>query len=210
MSRDSNAKYIRGDVYSLRESVYSPICDILQCTYAELSGVSDTRNRKQHSSNNLSTTTDVIRGGRPAVIMKDDEDNRLGLMICVATTYGGEDISKLTRIFQHFSIPMAPNSHILGDYLCHIHALPEWDRSNAWLIAWPFPSTATCEGIWTIQPDGEECPQVLGRNAMEFLKTEINRRREEWQEMCKDPVLAAALETDLRVSTTPHTYSGLG
>ncbi|KAM5537896.1 hypothetical protein V8D89_008372 [Ganoderma adspersum] len=197
LPRDSNAKYIRGDVCSLRESVYAraPICDILGRSFAELGGESDVPKKNRNSSNDLTITTDVIRGGRPAVIMKDDDDNRQGLMVCVATTYSGEDISKLPRIFQHFSIPIVPNGH---NSPFHLHALPEWDRGNAWLIAWPFGSTATREGIWTSQANGEGVPQVLGRDAMEFLKTDINKKREEWRKMCMDPAAAAELEADLR------------
>nr|VWP01475.1 Mitogen-activated protein kinase kinase kinase [Ganoderma boninense] len=199
VTSDPNVKYSQGDVYSLKESVYTPIYHILGSTFAALAGKSATLKRNQQSLYDLTRTPDVIRSGRPAVIMEDDDgDNPLGPMVCVATTYSGQDISKLPLIFRHFSIPVASNGQITSGH--HIHALPEWDRENAYIIAWQFRSTATREFIWTAQADGEpeEVPQVLGKDAMEFLHTECERRRDEWKEMCRDPKVAAKLEAELR------------
>ncbi len=212
LARDSNVKYSEGDVYSLRESVYTPIHDILRCTFSQLGGESDALKRNQHSFDDLKSASNFIKGGRPAIVMEDANDNHLGLMVCVATTYSGEDISKLPRIFRHFSIPVAYNGHITPDHLCHLHAVPEWDRQNAYIIAWQFQSTATCEGIWTVHTDGKptNVPQVLGKDAMEFLVTECDRRREEWHEMCRIPEMAAALEAELRVSAGNAYPSGFG
>lgn len=199
--RDPNFKYIQGDVYSLKESVYTPIYDILLHTFSKLDDQSDALRRTQQSLDKLTRT---IKGGRPAVIMKDGGDDRQGLMVCVATTYKGEDISKLPLIFRHFSIFIEPN-HLPSpspDHTSHIHALPEWDKENAYIIAWRFPSKATRECVWTAQADGDskEVRQVFGRHAMEYLVAECTKRKEQWEEMCKDPAMALKLESELRVS----------
>ena len=209
MSRDSGFQYCQGDVYGLRESVYTPIYDILVHTFSRLGGESDAFRRSQRSFDEVTNVPNFIRGGRPAVIMKDDDDNRLGLMVCVATTYKGVDISKLPRIFQHFSITLTPNDNIpLED---HVHALPGWDRQNAYIIAWPFQSTATLEDAWTAQADEESktVSQVLGKGAMEFLVTECTKRKEQWEKMCADPQMALELEAELRVSVATHAQTDL-
>ena len=103
MPRDSGFQYPQGDVYSLRESVYTPIYDILRHTFTRLSSESDALKRAQQSFNEVTRIPNAIRGGRPAVIMEDDDDNTSGLMVCVATTFKGVDIStlplKLNSIF---------------------------------------------------------------------------------------------------------------
>lgn len=206
LARDTTVEYHQGDVYSLQESVYTPIYDILVHTFSRLGDKSDTSKRSQRSLNDFKGVPNHIRGGRPAVIMEDDDgDNPLGLMVCVATTYSGEPISKLPHIFQHFSIEIAPNHRPSTDRLCHLHGLPEWDRENAWLIGWPFRSTATCEGAWTSKPDGQGDPQVFGMEAMKFLAAECRKRWKDWWDMCeKDPGLPAVFEAELRVSAAKH------
>ncbi|KAI1790360.1 hypothetical protein LXA43DRAFT_891186 [Ganoderma leucocontextum] len=201
ISRDSNAKYIQGDVYSLKESVYTPIYDILQQTFPNLGAAYA---RSQQSFNDITTTPDVIANPRPAIIMLDQDDDRRGLMVCLATTYSGKDLSELPRIFRHFSIPIAPHDHSCPGHLDHLHSLPEWGKENAWIIAWSFPSTATRDRVWSKAVDGGRVPWVFGRDAMRFLRTECDRKLEEWKRMCEDPELAAALEAELRVSATTY------
>ena len=114
--------------------------------------------------------------------------------------------STLPLIFRHFAIHLLPNGDISPDHPSHIHALPEWDRQNAYIIAWQFRSTATLEGAWTTQAGEEpETRQVLGKAAIELLITECNKRKEKWEEMCEDPKVALELEAELRVSVAPHT-----
>ncbi|KAM5537902.1 hypothetical protein V8D89_008378 [Ganoderma adspersum] len=215
MPRDSGFHYCQGDVYGLRESVYTPIYDILVHTFSQLGGESDALKRSQRSFDEFTSVPNGIRGGRPAVIMKDDDDNRPGLMVCVATTYDGEDISKLPRIFQHFSIRIASHDNVPPED--HVHALPGWDRQNAYIIAWPFQSTATLESVWTTQANDEtkKVRQVLGRDAMEFLVTECTKRKEKWEKMCEDPRVALELEAELRQHVEERkkpkrVYSGTG
>ncbi|PIL33723.1 hypothetical protein GSI_04348 [Ganoderma sinense ZZ0214-1] len=198
LERDTNFKYSQGDIYGLKESVYTPIYDILVQTFSNLTGESDALKRSQQSLNWLTRVPNVIKDCRPAVVMRDDDDNRLGLTVCVATTYGDEDISNLPFIFRHFSIPFALNGQSSSEH--HVHALPECDRKNAYIFAWQFRSKATRDGLWSVHADGEpeKVPQVLGRDAMEFLVKESARRKEEWENMCKDPGVAAEFETQLR------------
>ena len=198
--RDPNLKYSTGDVYSVRESVYTAVYHIFRSTFGE---GSEAFNRSCDSLQDLTSSPDVIKGGRPAIITEDQDDDPQGVWVCVATTYSGEDIAKLPRVFQHFSIPIAPNMwHGHGAH--HVHGLPEWDKPNAFVIGWPFRSKATREGVWTAQLDGEEVPQVLGKEAMKFLMSECKRRREAWLEMCKNPATATALEAEVKVSATTH------
>ena len=128
-------------------------------------------------------------------------------MLCVATTYKGVDISKLPRIIQHFSISLVSNGGIALQP--HVHALPEWDRQNAYIIAWQFQSKATLEDAWTAQADeeSEKVLQVLGKGAMEFLVTECTKRKEQWEKMCADPQMALELEAELRVSAAANTLT---
>ena len=210
MPRDSGFQYPQGDVYSLRESVYTPIYDILRHTFTRLSSESDALKRAQQSFNEVTRIPNAIRGGRPAVIMEDDDDNTSGLMVCVATTFKGVDISTLPLIFRHFAIHLSPNGDISLDHSSHIHALPEWDRQNAYIIAWQFRSTATLEGAWTTQAGEEpETRQVLGKGAIELLVTECNKRKEKREKMCEDPKVALELEAELRVSAAAHTQTNL-
>lgn len=202
VSRDPNVRYSQGDIYGLKESVYTPIYDILRSTFAALGGENDGWKRNQQSLDDVTNTLNVTRSGRPAIVMQDDGDDPSGLMVCIATTYSGEKISNLPFIFQHFSLDMASIGNVPPED--HVHALPEWDRKNAYIIAWQFRSTAIREGIWTTHADGKEVNQVLGKDAMEFLHMECERKREEWKEMCKDPAMAAKLETELRVSVPTH------
>ncbi|KAI1790358.1 hypothetical protein LXA43DRAFT_865268, partial [Ganoderma leucocontextum] len=193
-----SAKYTRGDVYGLKESVYTPIYDILQESFPQHGAGSDAFRRSQQSFRDITTTPDVIVNPRPAIIMQDKDDDRGSLMVCLATRYEGEDISKLPLIFRHFSIPIAPHDHISPGHLSHLHSYPEWGRNNAWIIARPFPSNATRGCVWDTQIDGEEVPYVFGEDAMGFLEEECDRKREEWISMCKDRKLAAKFEAELR------------
>ncbi|PIL33729.1 hypothetical protein GSI_04354 [Ganoderma sinense ZZ0214-1] len=198
LERDTNFKYSQGDIYGLKVSIYTPIYDILVHTFSSLPGESDTLKRNKKLLEALSRFYNVEKGSRPAVIMKDDDDNRLGLMVCVATTYGKEEISNLPFIFRHFSIPLALNGQSSSEH--HVHTLPESGKENAYIIAWPFQTTAAVDGTWTAQADegSEKVPQVLGRDAMKFLVKECARRKEEWEEMCEDPEVAVKAEGQLR------------
>ena len=204
LSRDPNVKYSKGDVYSIRDSIYTPINEILMKTFG---AGTPAFNRSSQSLKGLTSRSDVIRDGRPAVITKDQDDDGQGVWVCLATTYSGEEFSKLPFIFRHFSIPIAPNmGHGL---LNHLHGLPEWEKENAYVIMWPFQSKATREGLWTVRIDGEEVPQVLGKEAMEFLIAECERKSEEWWEICEDRKVATEHEAELRVSTTTHAQMNL-
>nr|VWP01480.1 Bromo domain-containing protein [Ganoderma boninense] len=79
MPRDPNVKYSQGDFYSLRESVYTPIYDILRSTFSALGSESDAWKRNQHSFEALTSVPNVIKDGRPAVVMQDEDDNPQGL-----------------------------------------------------------------------------------------------------------------------------------
>ncbi len=205
--RDPNVAYAQGDVYGLKESVYTPIHDILQRTFGTGNPAYE-RSRKSFSD--ITSTADVIDNPRPAIIMDDqDDDEGEGLMVCLVTTYSNKDISELPRIFRHFSIAIASNDKMWHGYFDHLHALPEWGRENAYVIAWDFLSKATRDGAWTAQVDGKKVPQVIGRDGMSFLRVEINRRWEDWQVMCKDTKLAGKLEAELRVSAQT-TYIQVG
>lgn len=206
MPRDPNDKFTQGDVYGLKESVYTPIYDILRESFPQYGVGSSAHRRSRQSLLDLTKVPDVISDPRPAIIMEDkEEDDGGGLLVCLATRYDQTDISKLPRIFRHFSIPISPNHHMWQGYLDHLHSLPEWGKENAWIIARPFKSTATRDRPWSkAVGGGKRVPWVFGRDAMKFLRTEYARRLDEWQEMCRDPVVAAELEAELRVSSTAN------
>lgn len=201
--RDPNDKYTQGDVWGLYESVYRPIYDALLQSLSQHDPGSEAYNRCNQSFLDLTSAPDVISNPRPAIVMESQEDDDgEGLMVCLATRYEETDISELPRIFQHFSIPIAPNHHMCHGSLDHLHSLPEWGKDNAYLIVRPFQSRATVDRPWSKTVDGERVHWVLGRDTMRFLRAEIDRKRDEWQEMAKDSELLAELEAEVRVSTT--------
>ena len=82
-SRDPNSKYAQGDVYGLRESVYTPIYDILQHTFSKAGGNTDALKRAQRSFNDVTSVPRATRSIRPAIIMEegDDDNGQLGLTV---------------------------------------------------------------------------------------------------------------------------------
>lgn len=155
---DPYAPFYRiGDIIIIRDSVHAPI-DALSSgsAYAPIdaafSGVSQTI---LQAATALPDTSECK--ARPGIVVDKDWRNRpLGrepwpekVMVCLLTSYGGIHTSKFLPAIlkEFFAVPVSRHCEtITSDF--HLHTYPEWQKENAWLIAYPFTSTGEVLGRW--------------------------------------------------------------
>ncbi|TFK84687.1 hypothetical protein K466DRAFT_496090 [Polyporus arcularius HHB13444] len=178
-----------GDVYTINESVCTPIYDILRNSpnLARTQWVQSTTSFISVCSRQTATKH---LDGRPCIIMrpyKEPPTRAMGRKVCLATTLWGRQMSKLPKIFQEFSVPLYPRSSPFEEGDDHIHSLPQWSRTDAWIIAWEF---TTHRPLIRRLSAGRESDQpganmVLGMAAMEQLRADCKRNRQEWENKCR-------------------------
>ncbi|KAI0740874.1 hypothetical protein C8Q76DRAFT_853153 [Earliella scabrosa] len=177
----------KGDVYKIEESIYTPIYDIL--SHESSNPDRATWRDSRQTFHDIVQKMHATYKRRPCIMMKHDPDPptvRKGRKLCLTTTLEGERIENLPRIFLEFCVPIAPSYAISGDEAAHVHSLPEWDRENAWVIAWMFTSRRALLGD---SPD-PNCvtrqERVFGSKAMNDLKDECQKRLRAWYDKCRN------------------------
>ncbi|KAI0824975.1 hypothetical protein BC628DRAFT_1376826 [Trametes gibbosa] len=132
---------------------------------------------------------------KPALILQDvilpyEEGDSDKVTVCLLATFRAtfhrED---LPLILRHFCIPVSPH-HLATEGEVHIHTIPQWEKSESWLIAIPFQSKVReriC-GRWMdkrkeAEPDGSFKLNVQARAA---LQIECEMRRQEWERQCHE------------------------
>ena len=193
-----------GDVYTINESVCTPIYDILRQSNLERAQFAQSQ-ASFHSVCNRRLAT-RHQDGRPCILMdyyREPPTQRMGHKVCLVTTYSGQHISTLPRIFKEFSIPVSQHYAVKSESGEHVHSLPPWNRKDAWIIAWIFVTRRPLLGrVRTKYEAGR--PQediVFGDAAMEYLNIACDRRREEWLKKCQNPKFAGPYAKEFFVSS---------
>ncbi|KAI0653317.1 hypothetical protein C8Q70DRAFT_1036629 [Cubamyces menziesii] len=160
------ADYIRGEVFSIEESVYTPIEHIF--ADPNVSGLAGANlNHSTASLNKLCTRNQatnktprpcILAGSFPNTKLEDIKNPSIWLM----ATFEGTPMSTLPPIYQFFCIAVHPTPPLcpleasraisLPSPGFHLHSLPEWPtpgpNSSQWIIAWEFETTRPLLGRW--------------------------------------------------------------
>ncbi|KAI9059913.1 hypothetical protein FKP32DRAFT_1735103 [Trametes sanguinea] len=198
-----------GHVYQIRESVRTPIEQLLIDSCTNLDPDSLTFNASAQSLSYLSSQRSFrSRKCRPCIIAGEGRQKwgRLsegGLAtpdICLMATFEGTDISKMPFIFQHFCIPVFPNDAIQeGTPPFFIRSEPiNWMKQNVWVIGWLFQSTHRLQGRWRAR----ERPYDRGfsQDVMRSLVRECESRKDAWREICRDKNVAITYANQYKAS----------
>ncbi|RPD71464.1 hypothetical protein L226DRAFT_176080 [Lentinus tigrinus ALCF2SS1-7] len=185
---------IAGDIFSMRESVYAAIYDVLyhsnvadRTLYSQSRLAAHDLMRKEHATKKI----------RPCIMMRDDTDPLSVCKprtICVTTSWEKTPLTDLPELFQLFSVPLFPNRRISRENPDHYHSLPgEWDIEDAFVFAWEFESRRSIINRWPSKEPGDppKEPVVFGKVAQARLAQDCVNKREEWVRKCRlDPKFA--------------------
>ena len=183
-----------GDVYTVRESVFTPIYDLLRgCLDGDLqvqatAAYHDKLRMQNHKR-------------RPCILMQDYANSAATQMtrsMCLSGTLEKCPISSLPSVFQHFCIPIFP--HPTAEE--HIHSLPQWEGKDGWIIAIPFDSSRRLLEQWGAEHKGMPArTRAFGVKAINYLKKTCIEKRAEWVMRCRlDPAYARERFKECRVS----------
>lgn len=194
----------RGDVYTVNESVCTPIYDILR-----RSNLERTQFVQSHASFHSVCNSQLAtkhRDGRPCILMEyyqEPPTQRMGRRVCLVTTYSGQHVSTLPRIFREFSIPVAQHYAVNEESDAHVHSLPPWDRNGSWIIAWVFVTQRPLiDRLRSKSKTGHPRRDVgFGEAAMKYIKKSCKKQRKEWLNKCKDHKFAGPYAKEFFVST---------
>ncbi|KAI0653310.1 hypothetical protein C8Q70DRAFT_1059385 [Cubamyces menziesii] len=163
-------RFAAGEVFSIEESVYTPIEHLLSDPVSGLRGAN--LNYSTSSLNNLRTRGRAThKTPRPCILSNtvypnDGSCNNDGdLTIWLMATFEGTPMHTLPPVYQFFCIAVYPTRPLcpsqtppiipLHDPEVHIHSLPEWPSTDAasgqcsqWIIAWVFETTRPLLGRW--------------------------------------------------------------
>ncbi len=184
-----------GDVYTVRESVFTPIYDLLRnCLEGDL--------RSQASQAYHAKVTEQRFKRRPCILMQDypaSSTTPQARRLCLVGTLEHQPISCLPRIFREFCIPVFPHTCAFDD---HIHSSPEWEPTDTWVVAIPFDSSRRLLGKWRDEHAGIPArTRAFGTEAMLYLKDRSMEKRAEWIMKCRqDPAFAREHFKECRVS----------
>ncbi|KAI0690782.1 hypothetical protein C8T65DRAFT_745688 [Cerioporus squamosus] len=189
-----------GDVYTVRESVFTPIYDFLRgCLEGDLQAQATAAYHAKLRVQNYKR--------RPCILMRDYSQSptaQTTRRMCLSTTLESHPITSLPRIFKDFCIPIYSDTCLSDE---HIHALPEWEAKQGWIIAIPFDSSRRLLGQWGAEYAGTPArTRVFGKKAMSYLKKNCVDRREVWLQKCrKNPAYAREHFKECRDHKSPET-----
>lgn len=192
-----------GDVYTVRESIFTPIYDLLRgCLDGDLQVQA---NAAYHSKLRVQNYK-----RRPCVLMEDypqAPQTQMTRRMCLSTTLESHPISALPSIFEDFCIPIYTRTCTSDE---HLHSLPEWEGKSGWIIAIVFDSPRRLLGQW-----GEaygEMParkRAFGTKAMDYLKKSCAEKYVEWMRKCRqNPAYVRECFKECRVSPTRQPARG--
>ncbi|KAI9067448.1 hypothetical protein FKP32DRAFT_1643924 [Trametes sanguinea] len=156
MGGESANKFFQGEVFSIKESIFTPIEHIL--ANPEVSGLKgEALDASRASLKSFRTRLHATYKLRPCVLM----DTVLGCpleriidpLICLMGTFAETPFEELPRVLRFFSISVYPNLvHPTPGLFKHIHSLPPWPRFKKdryqLIVAWPFETTRKLLGRW--------------------------------------------------------------
>ena len=183
-----------GDVYTVRESVFTPIYDLLRgCLDGDLQAQATAA---YHAKLRVQTYK-----RRPCILMQDYPEpatTQMTRSMCLSGTLEKCPISSLPSVFQHFCIPIFPHPTTED----HIHSLPQWEGKDGWIIAIPFKSSRRLLEQWGAEHKGMPArTRAFGVNAMDYLKNMCVDKRVEWVKRCRlNPAYARDRFKECRVS----------
>ncbi|TFK93252.1 hypothetical protein K466DRAFT_658692 [Polyporus arcularius HHB13444] len=190
--RNNNTDLIAGDVYSIQESIYAAIFDILHNSniadrhlYARCKEAARRLQLREKATKKIRPCV-VMRNQAPTVHRAKDCDR-----ICLTTSWEKTALTDLPELFQFFSFAIFRDR---CDDSEHCHSLPAWDIDNAFVFAWVFRSERPLINQWPERQRGDppENPCVFGQNALEEIQNVCDAKKAEWDAKCKeDPEYAA-------------------
>ncbi|RPD57882.1 hypothetical protein L226DRAFT_563587 [Lentinus tigrinus ALCF2SS1-7] len=188
-----------GDVYTVRESVFTPVYDLLR-------GCLDGNLRVQANEAYHSKVAEQRFKRRPCIVMQGYHSSPTTPQVrrlCLVGTLDHQPISSLPKIFQEFCIPVFPHT-CLED---HIHSMPEWEPKDAWVIAIMFDSSRRLLGKWREEYAGIPArTRTFGVQATLYLKNKCTEKRSLWMTKCRqDPTHAREHFKECRDHKTPAT-----
>ncbi|RDX46967.1 hypothetical protein OH76DRAFT_1473148 [Lentinus brumalis] len=189
--RDSNSDIIAGDVYSIQESIYAAVFDILRS-----SDIADRRLYAQCrvAAIRLQTREKATKKIRPCIAMNSHATTRRKAddnAVCLTTSWEKTPLTALPALFRFFSFPILRDC---CDNSEHCHSLPAWGIDNAFVFAWEFKSERPFINRWPERQKGDppEHPCTFGQNALEKIRNVCKAKKAEWAAKCKeDPEYAA-------------------
>ncbi|KAI0629530.1 hypothetical protein C8Q77DRAFT_292081 [Trametes polyzona] len=200
---ESSRRYFTGEVFQIKDSVWTPIEHAL-ASVASLLRLSDAaRNRSEQSLQSLMDRDHATRKDpRPCIVMADIFNSREGSKrpyVCLMATFDGTPIDEMPRIMRFFCVPVTPHDLFSPDI--HLHSLPEWPTANGWIIAYPYWATRPLGGRWRAPNAGEARKgMAFGVLAMKELEQTCTAKHEAWKDMCRrNPVLANEYEREYRL-----------
>ena len=119
-------------------------------------------------------------------------------------TFGNSSYQSLSRLVQHFVIPVYPNLTIPDGI--HMHTNPEMENDRSWIIAFEFSSRRHMKGAWVPQrlDGGHPPPPVMyhfSHETVQELREQCCLKLEQWNDLCReDPGFALRCASEYRVS----------
>ncbi|RPD71474.1 hypothetical protein L226DRAFT_176220 [Lentinus tigrinus ALCF2SS1-7] len=187
-----------GDVYSIQESVYTVIFDILLSSRIVDRGI---ERRCDQAAQRLKKKDHATEKIRPCIAMSDGISSATPL-VCLTASWEQTPLADLPRLFRHFSIPIHRN-RIISDNSNHYHSSPEWDIENAYVLAWSFESTRPLVNRWPGRETGTppDQPYVFGNTTLKRIVSDCKYKQKEWLAMCsEDPNFAVECARECLVS----------
>ncbi|KAL7277706.1 hypothetical protein ACG7TL_008641 [Trametes sanguinea] len=154
---ESADTFLAGEVFSVQESIYTPIEHIL--SDPKVSGLTDAEaNNSRTSLEKFQTRARATVKSRPCILMFPIHDQSFhhitNAMLCVMTTLNGLQYENLPEIFHFFGILVHPNHIPTGNDSTrfHLHALPPWPmlkkNRHQLIIAYRFRTTRKLDERW--------------------------------------------------------------
>ena len=200
-----------GDVYCIKESIHSPIIDILirdNAPNLPTEVVAELANFQRDVLDNA-----YIKNPRPCVIASsvtpavlrhvDDSVVISQRDIYLTATFKNQPISNMPTIYQHFAVPIFPNPAITATAIPvpHLHPTPTWCKQNGYLIARKYRSARQIGKQWRERPkDRHPFHPFFDGDAMAYLTDLTGEIRQGWLERCADRSEACRFEDEFWVS----------
>ncbi|KAK0228916.1 hypothetical protein IW262DRAFT_1293596 [Armillaria fumosa] len=129
-----------GQICIVKESVFTPICDVLKDAFGPLEP------RIGASLTTQSGKVVPVSSGkeRPCIIMdapphlSSRRNTKKGYFICLMATFAasGGQYERLGKLFQRFVVPIEPNAQLLPDSNVHaLKTIPTWRHPWQWAIS---------------------------------------------------------------------------
>ena len=173
-------------------------------------GIRERRNALRRCEENIKRYDTRMTGKyRPCVVMEhllvsQVEDEYTETPICMMGTFGNSSYQSLSRLVQHFAIPVYPN--LTAPDGIHMHTNPDMENDCSWVIAFEFSSRRQMQGAW-VPPrldGGPPPPPVMYRfnqETVQGLRRQCRLRLEQWNDLChEDPGFASRCASEYRVS----------